>query len=200
MAPALVVVGAGRWFRLRWLVSVVLLLSFTAFPAWCALWRVLRGVSAAHGRVWYPCRACGVCGSTGVLQRFRGVWCCCWWCPASRRGVGADPWRLMALSGRGVVGGSSRRLGVVPGPLCGAVTGCGAGVGASLSSCRGVLPAGAGGRSCGRWGWAWVWCRALLVGCGGVPGLLKGTKKPGRYAPAFCLIWTLQKCGRAVVQ
>ena len=114
------------WFCWRWWRG---LLAFPAFPAWVALWRVLRGVSAAPGRVWYLCRACGVGGSTGVLHRFRGV-VCCWWCPASRGGVGADPRRLVALSGRGVVGGSSRRLGVVPGLLRGAVTGCGLAVGA----------------------------------------------------------------------
>ena len=126
MAPALVVVGAGRWFRLRWLASVVLLLSFAAFPAWCALWRVLRGVSAAPGRVWYLCRA----GASAVLRAFYIVFAA--WCAAGVQ-LSQAVWALILggwwRSPAWRCGGSSRRLGVVPGPLCGAVTGCGAGGG-----------------------------------------------------------------------
>ena len=115
------------------------------------------------------------------------AWWCGWWCPASRRGVGADPRRLVALSGRGVVGGSSRRLGVVPGLLWwrrDGLRGCALVLGLSsfrggcdglvrrllraLSICRGGLSCGAGGRSRGRCGWVWV------CGRGGLRGLVRG--------------------------
>lgn len=110
-----------------------------------------------------------VCGVL-VVSIFRGV-----------------AWLLLVLSGRGVVGGSRRRLGVVPVLLWGrcdelrgwswvlalssfrgAVTGF---CGSSRAALVGVLAGAGAGRGSG--------AGALLVGCGGVPGLLKGTKKPG---------------------
>ena len=186
--------------RCRGWAWVALLLSF---PVWafcggfCGVSRRLLGVSGIFVGL----------AASAALRAFYIVFAVRW-CPASRRGVGADPWRLVMISGRGVGGGSRRRLGVAYGLLRGAVTGCGGWRWVRvLSSFRGVCD-GLVRRLLRRW---WAFSRALWLGvglwawwasraCAGLMGCLEGIKKPGRYAPVLCLSGMLVKCLWAVRQ
>lgn len=91
-------VGCWRWSWWRRWASAPVLRGSVCLRGGGALWHVLRGLWAVLWLVRYLCSGRGVGGSTGILQRFRGVrWC--WWCSPGVCGSWASAGRCDALRG-----------------------------------------------------------------------------------------------------
>ena len=194
--------GVGCWrCLLRWalLVAAVGLLMGACWASTaCVVGALCGGFCGACGRFAGRGRILGrgggAGGCMGVLHRFSDGWALVVLrgdgggvAPELLRGAvtasGAVPWLPGAVQLRGGRDGLVRRFLRWVGPCV---------AGRLLAALAGALVGAGTGRGAGRlMGYA---------GSRGPPGSPGGHKKPGRYAPALCLIGTLQKCLCAVRQ